>query len=404
MENYKYQFTGTKTLPENKTIKVGVAGSGNLEVIISKLNSEQVEFEVSTNVKGYKKTWDAVVERFFEDYPIGGVKVIIRDAGATPPVVSLRLRQAIETYQQGYRVGKNYLELDARQRIYSIVDEDSFEEFLLNDDGNSLNLPLLDMQTESDDGLVIGRAKLDGKSVAIAAQQKDFIGGAVGEIHGAKLNGLFKYTAKHQLGGIVLLVDSGGVRLQEANVGEIEISEIIRSILEARSSGVKTVGVICGNNGAYGGMGIISGSLDTLIVNQVARIGVSGAEVIQTVKGAEAFDASDRPLMWRVYGGRTRYMQGTAKHYVSNKVEDIQKAIIHTLSGSNKDTELTLENLQKENKMLRQLKKQTKGAREMGEWLEKAEKDSNIDIFGMTDKAFLKYCKVNKLGEYSGKK
>jgi malonate decarboxylase beta subunit len=404
MEKYTYQFTGKRTLPKSESIKVGVAGSGNLEVMITAIDSDQVAFEVSTNVKGYKNTWDAVIERFFDDYSIGGIKLTINDAGATPPVVSLRLRQAVETYQHGYKTGNDYLELDARQRIYSMVDEDTFKEFLLNDDGNSLNLPLLDMQTESDDGLVIGRAKLEGKDIAIAAQQKDFIGGAVGEIHGAKLNGLFKYAAKHQLDGVVLLVDSGGVRLQEANVGEIEISEIIRSILETRSAGVKTIGVICGNNGAYGGMGIISGSLDTLIVNQVARIGVSGAEVIQAVKGVEAFDAGDRPLMWRVYGGRTRYMQGTAKQYVSNKVQDIQKAIAKTLSSSNKETALTLENLQKENKMLRQLTKQTKSTQEMGEWLEKSEKDSNIDVFGMTDKAFVKYCKVNKLGEYSGKK
>jgi hypothetical protein len=36
---------------------------------------------------------------------------------------------------------------------------------------------------------------------------------------------------------VLLLLDTGGVRLQEANAGELAISEIIRAIVEVRSAG-----------------------------------------------------------------------------------------------------------------------------------------------------------------------
>jgi acetyl-CoA carboxylase carboxyltransferase component len=97
--------------------------------------------------------------------------------------------------------------------------------------------------------VITGTAKMGGTTIAITSQQKDFIGGAVGEVHGAKIIGLIQYAMKHRLAAIVLLIDSGGVRLQEANVGEIEISEIIRALLAARSAGIKIIGVVCGVNG-----------------------------------------------------------------------------------------------------------------------------------------------------------
>jgi len=354
METYNYKYTLKKQVPHNHTIKIGVAGSGNLEVIIQPGSDPKVtEFTVKTEITGFKATWDAVIDRFVEEYPFAGLSFTLNDAGASPPVVSLRLRQGIETYESGYRKKENYLENSARGRVYSLVDEGSFTEFLLTEDSASPNLPALHIQTEADDGVVIGIAAIDGKKVGIISQQKDFIGGSVGEVHGAKINGLIKYAIKQKLDTLVFLIDSGGVRLQEANVGEIEISEIIRSILEAKSIGIKTIGVICGNNGAYGGVGIISGTLDCLIVNQVARIGVSGAEVIQAVRGTEVFDSSDRSLVWRVYGGRTRYFQEAAQHYTTNKIKDIRSSILMAITTLNNKPLINLDIIAAEHEALK---------------------------------------------------
>lgn len=402
MDTYHYTLNLPQKLSSASCIKVGVAGSGNVEIIIkAHAESSLTQVTVNTTVSGFKATWDAVIERYAEEYPYAGLQITLNDAGATPPVVSLRLRQALETYQDGYLQKENYTEANARSRIYSLVDTNSFTEFLLDKDTPSPTLPQLNMQVESDDGVIIGAAKIDGIPIAIVSQQKDFIGGAVGEVHGAKINGLIRYAIRQQLPAIVLLIDSGGVRLQEANVGEIEISEIIRSLLDARSAGIKTIGVICGMNGAYGGMGIISGTLDYLLVNQGARIGVSGAEVIQAVKGAEVFNSSDRALIWRVYGGRTRYLQAAAQGYTTNKIIDIREAIKSALITLNQDSSLNLERVIQEHERLQQRISVAQNCHEEGEWLQQYQPELyQQDIFNITDTQFLALAnKGNKNGQ-----
>ncbi|HHL3493370.1 TPA: biotin-independent malonate decarboxylase subunit beta [Legionella pneumophila] len=393
METYKYTFNLQKKLNKGPVIKVGVAGSGNLEIIIKPDKTlDKTTIIVSTVISGFKKVWDEVIKRFVKDYPYNGLRIELNDAGATPPVVSLRLRQAIETYQTGYHKKEYYTDAGARNRIYSLVDKDSFNEFLLDKDTPSPTLPQLNMQIETDDGVVIGIAQFSKTKVAIASQQKDFIGGSVGEVHGAKINGLVKYAIKHQIPTIVFLIDSGGVRLQEANVGEIEISEIIRSILEARSAGIKTIGVICGNNGAYGGMGIISGTLDYLIVNQGARIGVSGAEVIQAVEGTEVLDSKDRALVWRVYGGRTRYMQKAVQAYTSNKMSDIREAIISAIKSLKNKAPINLNEMLAEQQFLQKRIDEAKECHEQGEWITKYFPElKQRDVFNCPDNQFLSF-------------
>lgn len=390
MDTYNYRFTHQKTLKKADCIKVGVAGSGNLEIIVEANGSaHQTNLTVTTTVTGFKKTWKAMIERFMNDYPFGGMQITLNDAGATPPVVALRLRQAIEMYRSGYAKKDNYRESSPRARIHSIVDKNSFKEFLLDINTSSPNLPKLNMQVESDDGVVIGIAKLKGKRIAIIAQQKDFIGGSVGEIHGAKIIGLIKYAIKNKIKSIVFLIDSGGVRLQEANVGEIEISEIIRSVLDAKSQGIKTIGVICGSNGAYGGMGIITGTLDYVIVNQMARIGVSGAEVIQAVEGAELLNSADRALVWRIYGGRTRFIQEAAQAYTTNQTKDIRQAIIDALVQC--DLKPFNESaIETEHKNLKKRIALAKKCTEEGEWLKKYKPEWHThDVFNMSDEEFM---------------
>lgn len=391
MDQYQYTFYLSNQLKKGPITKVGVAGSGNLEVIIKPLTStNKTTLAVYTTVSGFQNTWDEVIKRYINDYPYAGLHIELYDAGATPAVVSLRLRQALETYQKGYYKKILYTQASARNRVYSLVDENSFKEFLLDKKTPSPTLLQLNMQVESDDGVVIGTAQFDNIKVAIVSQETAFIGGSVGEVHGAKINGLIKYAIKHQLPALVLLIDSGGVRLQEANVGEIEISEIIRSLLDARSAGVKTIGVICGNNGAYGGMGIVSGVLDYLIVNQGARIGISGPEVIQAVQGTEVLDSNDRPLTWRIYGGRTRYMQKAVQAYTGKTIKEIRTSIIDALQALQNQPKLNLEQIQAEHEFLQKRIDRASLFQEQGEWLAHyASRLNTQEVFNCSDDHFL---------------
>ena len=72
------------------------------------------------------------------------------------------------------------------------------------------------------------------------------MGGAFGEVHGAKLTGLLRAARDIKSIPVLILFDTGGVRLQEANAGELAIAEIMRAMMEARTAGVKVIGLIGG--------------------------------------------------------------------------------------------------------------------------------------------------------------
>jgi malonate decarboxylase beta subunit len=227
----------------------------------------------------------------------------------------------------------SWYEASARQRIEALVDGGSFNEFI----GPELremspHLSIFDLPEQFDDGIVIGRGRLDGSPVLVAAQEGRFMGGAFGEVHGAKLTGLLRAARKLKQ-DVVILFDTGGVRLQEANAGELAISEIMRAVIEARRAGVKVVGLIGGRAGCYGGGSLIAGTCSSLIISEEGRISVSGPEVIETNKGVEEFDSRDRALVWRTMGGKHRYLIGGAEKFVEDDASAFRQAAVEALRG-----------------------------------------------------------------------
>lgn len=221
----------------------------------------------------------------------------------------------------------SWFEADARARIAGLVDPDSFRELCgPHERLTSPHLAALDLPVAFDDGVVVGEARLDGHTVLVAAQQGEFNGGAVGEIHGAKLRGLFERARRVRPAAVLLAIDSGGVRLHEANAGLIAISELMRALLAARADGIPVYGLIGGTCGAFGGMGIVARLCDALVMSEEGRLGLSGPEVIETVKGVDEFDSKDRALVWRVTGGKLRRSLGDAALLVEDDMSAFRDA------------------------------------------------------------------------------
>lgn len=228
-------------------------------------------------------------------------------------------------------ISLSWYEASARQRIDALVDSGSFTEFI----GPELremspHLAIFDLPEQFDDGIVVGRGRLDGSPVLVAAQEGRFMGGAFGEVHGAKLTGLLR-AALALKQDILILFDTGGVRLQEANAGELAIAEIMRAIIEARRAGLNVVGLIGGRAGCYGGGSLIAGTCSRLIISEQGRLSVSGPEVIETNKGIEKFDSRDRALVWRTMGGKHRYLIGGADAFVDDEAVAFRGAAIDAL-------------------------------------------------------------------------
>lgn len=221
----------------------------------------------------------------------------------------------------------SYFEACARKRVLGLVDAGTFDEiFPPSKHLLSPHLESLDLPGAFDDGVVIGRGSLEGQPVFVAAQEGKFMGGSVGEIHGAKITGLLELAKVERPAGVLLLIDSGGVRLQEANAGLIAISEIMRAVLDLRHAGIPTIAIIGGSNGCFGGMSIVARCCDAIVMSEEGRLGLSGPEVIETVHGVEEFDSRDRALVWRTVGGKHRYLLGEIDRIVDDNFASFRDA------------------------------------------------------------------------------
>jgi malonate decarboxylase beta subunit len=247
-------------------------------------------------------------------------------------------------------MNRSFAESTARERLHDLLDAGSFEE-IVGPGARvvSPHLALLGVPSAFDDGVVVGRATLNSQPVLVAAQEGAFMGGGVGEVHGAKLVGLFQRALIEKPAAVLVLAESGGVRLHEANAGLIAVSEVMRALLDVRAQGIAVVMLIGGENGCFGGMGLIARCADVVVMSDIGRLSMSGPEVIESSHGVEEFDARDRALVWRTTGGKHRYLMGDCDVLVDDDVAAFRSAAIAALPGAHA---LSLESLEREHALL----------------------------------------------------
>ncbi|WPG41606.1 biotin-independent malonate decarboxylase subunit beta [Variovorax sp. EBFNA2] len=244
----------------------------------------------------------------------------------------------------------SYAECSARERLALLLDAGSFHEWLPPGERvTSPHLAQLGVPAAFDDGVAIGRATLDGHAVFVAAQEGAFMGGGVGEVHGAKLVGLLRRALRDRPAAVLLLAESGGVRLHEANAGLIAVSEVMRALLDVRAAAIPVIVLIGGANGCFGGMGIVARCADHIVMSDAGRLAMSGPEVIEASHGVEEFDSRDRALVWRTTGGKHRWLSGDCHALVEDDVAEFRAAAVAALGAPRP---LTLAVLEEEHALL----------------------------------------------------
>ena len=280
----------------------------------------------------------------------------------------------------------SFAESSARERLARVVDAGSFHEWLPPAElrevraGQPLGVP-----SAFDDGVAIGRALLGGRPVFVAAQEGAFMGGGVGEVHGAKLVGLLRRALRERPDAVLLLAESGGVRLHEANAGLIAVSEVMRALLDVRAAGIPVLVLIGGANGCFGGMGLVARCADHVVMSDVGRLSMSGPEVIESSHGVEEFDSRDRALVWRTTGGKHRWLTGDCDVLVEDDVAAFRAAAIEGLDSSRP---VTLEALEAEHALLaarlRRMSEPVEGDDAVALWMRlgvaDAERVSDLDV------------------------
>jgi len=171
----------------------------------------------------------------------------------------------------------------ARERIMSLLDEDSFNEYDMFVEHDARDFGM-DKKTLPSDGVVIGTGAIYGAAVAIFAQDFTVAGGSLGLMHSRKITKIMDHALKMRI-PLIGINDSGGARIQEgvnslAGYGEI----FFRNTL---SSGViPQISVILG---PCAGGAVYSPALTdfVFVVDNISKMFITGPEVIKTVLGEE---------------------------------------------------------------------------------------------------------------------
>jgi malonate decarboxylase beta subunit len=226
----------------------------------------------------------------------------------------------------------SFVELDARGRVRALVDDGSLRELI--DPFERMTSPWLARQgvvTQSDDGVVVAKGTLAGQPAVVLALEGAFQGGSLGEVGGAKIAGALELAAADNRRGTptraVILFETGGVRLQEANLGLAAIAEIHSAIVDLRRHR-PVIGVIAGTVGCFGGMSIAAGLCSYLVVTREARLGLNGPQVIEQEAGINEYDSRDRPFIWSFTGGEQRHRTGLVDAYVDDDTAALRATVL----------------------------------------------------------------------------
>ncbi|EBS8365483.1 biotin-independent malonate decarboxylase subunit beta [Salmonella enterica subsp. diarizonae serovar 50:z:-] len=234
------------------------------------------------------------------------------------------------------RDDRSFIELKARQRAQALLDEGSYRKLL--DPFEGVMSPWLGAQgivPQADDGMVVAKGTINGKPAVVVAIEGAFQGGSMGEVSGAKMAAALELAAEDNRNGIptqaVLCLETGGVRLQEANLGLAAIADIHAAIVDLRRY-TPVIGIVAGTVGCFGGMSIAAALCSYLIVTREGRLGLNGPQVIEQEAGIEEYDSRDRPFIWSMTGGEVRYQSGLVEALVGDGVNAVKAAMNEALA------------------------------------------------------------------------
>ncbi len=225
-----------------------------------------------------------------------------------------------------------FIELSARDRAKGLLDAGSYRELL--EPFDFVMSPWLEPQgivPQADDGMVVAQGTINGRRSVVVAIEGVFQGGSMGEISGAKMAAALDLAAEDCANGkitqAVLCLETGGVRLQEANLGLAAIADIHAAIVNLRRY-VPVIGIVAGTVGCFGGMSIAAALCSRLIVTREARLGLNGPQVIEQEAGIAEYDSRDRPFIWSMTGGEARARNGFVDYLAEDSLQDIRSAVI----------------------------------------------------------------------------
>ncbi|GAA0393932.1 acyl-CoA carboxylase subunit beta [Microbispora corallina] len=219
--------------------------------------------------------------------------------------------------------------MTARERLRAFLDEGSFVEFDEFARHRSTSFGL-EKERPYGDGVVTGHGTVDGRPVAVFAQDFTVFGGSLGEVFGEKIVKVMDHALKVGC-PVVGINDSGGARIQEGVVSLGLYAEIFKR--NVHSSGViPQISLIMG---PCAGGAVYSPALTdfVLMVQEKSHMFITGPDVIKTVTGEEV-------TFEELGGAHTHNSRSGVAHYEAADEEDcleFARALLSYLPSNNMD-------------------------------------------------------------------
>ncbi|WP_298747597.1 acyl-CoA carboxylase subunit beta [uncultured Serinicoccus sp.] len=201
--------------------------------------------------------------------------------------------------------------LTARERIEALLDEGSFTELdalarhRSTAFGQERNRPY-------GDGVVTGYGTVDGRPVAVFAQDFTVFGGSLGEVYGEKIVKVMDLAMKIGC-PVVGINDSGGARIQEGVVALGLYAEIFKRNVHA-SGVIPQISLVMG---PCAGGAVYSPAITDFVVmvDQTSHMFITGPDVIKTVTGEDV-------TFEELGGARTHNSTSGVAHYLASDEDD----------------------------------------------------------------------------------
>ncbi len=200
----------------------------------------------------------------------------------------------------------------ARERIAALVDPDSFTEldqFVVH----RANAFGLDEKEFLGDGVVTGRATIDGRQVFLFSQDFTVLGGSLGEAFAEKICKVMDLAVRTG-SPMIGINDSGGARIQEGVVSLGGYAEIFWRNVQA-SGVVPQLSLIAG---PCAGGAVYSPAITDFILmtEEISQMFITGPEIIKTVTGEDV-------TFEQLGGAMTHATKSGVAHLVASDEDDL---------------------------------------------------------------------------------
>jgi acetyl-CoA carboxylase carboxyl transferase subunit beta len=163
-----------------------------------------------------------------------------------------------------------FQEMDTQLRTVNILDFPDYDN----------KLKKSQKVTELTEGIITGRAKIDGLSVILGIMDFNFIGGSMGSVVGEKITRAMELAAAERTPLILVSAGGGGARMHEGIFSLMQMAKTSQALNKMAESRTLYISVL--TDPTMGGVFASFASLgDIIIAEPDALIGFAGPRVIQ---------------------------------------------------------------------------------------------------------------------------